>query len=52
MYLAALFFLITLTLVVAAFGSARFAGLLTAVSFVVAVLVYLHHATDALPISL
>lgn len=52
MYLAALFFLITLTLAVATFGSSRAVGLLTAASFVAAVLVYLHHATDALPISL
>lgn len=52
MYLAGLFLLLTATLVAAALRVPRLAGVLTAACFLVAVLVYLHHATDALPISL
>lgn len=51
MYLAALFALLLAALVAAAFGPMRLAGLLTVASFLAAVLVYLHHATDPLPLS-
>ncbi|MCC4245668.1 DUF5993 family protein [Stappia indica] len=51
MFLAALFALLFAALAAAAFGPMRLAGLLTAASFLAAVLVYLHHATDPLPLS-
>ncbi|WP_037544995.1 DUF5993 family protein [Stappia stellulata] len=51
MYLTALFLLLTATLVVAARGSRPAALGLATVSFIVAVGVYFHHASDALPLS-
>jgi hypothetical protein len=51
MYLTALFLLLTATLATAAYGSKRAAVGLAVVSFVFAVGVYFHHASDALPLS-
>ncbi|WP_422785518.1 DUF5993 family protein [Roseibium algae] len=51
MYLSLLFLMLMVTLIWAAYGSLRGASVLTAATFVVAVLVYLHHATDTLPLS-
>ncbi|SDU07460.1 DUF5993 family protein [Stappia sp. ES.058] len=51
MYLTALFLLLTVTLVAAARGSGRAAFGLAIVSFVFAAGVYLHHATNTLPLS-
>lgn len=46
-----LFALLCLTLCVAAFGTQRLILPLVSASFLVAVLIYFHHATDALPLS-
>ncbi|MHC5653798.1 DUF5993 family protein [Stappia sp.] len=51
MFLTALFTLLFVTLCVAAYGPRKLIMPLAGVSFVVAVLVYMHHATDALPLS-
>ena len=52
MYIAALFLLFTVTMLVAWFGGRGTAMALFVVSLVATVAVYLHHATDTLQIGL
>ncbi len=51
MFLTALFVLLTATLASAGFGSRRVTVGLAGLSFVFAIGVYFHHASDALPLS-
>ncbi|HSH26353.1 MAG TPA: DUF5993 family protein [Wenzhouxiangella sp.] len=51
MYIAGVFLILTVTLIAAALASRRLAIALFAVSLAVMIAVYLHHATDTLPLS-